>query len=122
MAAGRGGLTGWCAPGAGYGPAEYSKVGLPACMVSYVVNDGAWVVAVEPSEISSDIFSLYAFRSVQYLLGKHQSAMLPQNVPPAKAPIGGKRLTVSDTCGYTCPSTLVTDVLSTETLAHPQSG
>ena len=42
--------------------------------------------------------------------------MLPQNVPPAKAPIGGKRLTVSDTCGYTCPSTLVTDVLSTETM------
>ena len=67
---GLGGGTGWCAPEACYGPVEYSKVGSPACMVSYlsyvvhVVKDGAVVVAVEPSEISSDIISLYSLCSV----------------------------------------------------------
>ena len=65
---GLGGATGWCAPEACYGPVEYSKVGSPACMVStsylsyvvHVVKDGAVVVDVEPSEISSDIISLYS--------------------------------------------------------------
>ena len=67
---GLGGGTGWCAPEACYGPVEYSKVGSPACMVSYlsyvvhVVKDGAVVVAVESSDISYDIISLYSLCSV----------------------------------------------------------
>ena len=59
--------------------------------VSYVVQLGPCVVAVEPMLISADINSLYSLRSLKYRCGSFQSQVEPQKTPPAMAPIGGNR-------------------------------